>query len=472
MKKSELFFSFLLIPVDFAMIVFAAFLTHSLRFSGIITGIKPAIYTFTLKEYLVWSALGALISMGVFALNGLYNLKTTRGGLREAYRVFISISAVMMALIVLLFFQREFFSSRFIFLVVWALAIIFVVLGRLIIRLSQRSFLKYGYGVHRVAIIGNETIGKALINTYKRQPRMGYKIMAHILPLKNRNVIGFLENILQRKGLDEVIQCSPYLTKKEILKIVDWCDTNNVVYKFAPDLLGTQATNIDIETVSGIPIVELKDTPLDGWGRIFKRIFDMLLSFCFILLLSPVMIATAIAIKLDSKGPVFFSRLDDNRPLKRVGQKGDLFRYFKFRSMKPKTNNLRYTVLAKQNMRKGTPMVKIKDDPRITRVGKFIRRFSIDELSEFFLVLVGKMSLVGPRPHLPEEVAKYKKHHKRVLKIKPGITGLAQISGRSDLDFEEEVRLDTYYIENWSPRLDLWILLRTPLAVLKKRSAE
>jgi lipopolysaccharide/colanic/teichoic acid biosynthesis glycosyltransferase len=116
--------------------------------------------------------------------------------------------------------------------------------------------------------------------------------------------------------------------------------------------------------------------------------------------------------------------------------------------------------------------VKIKNDPRVTRVGRFIRRFSIDELAEFFLVFIGKMSLVGPRPHLPEEVAKYKKHHKRVLKIKPGITGLAQISGRSDLDFEEEVRLDTYYIENWSPRLDLWTLLKTPMAVLKKRKAE
>jgi len=126
----------------------------------------------------------------------------------------------------------------------------------------------------------------------------------------------------------------------------------------------------------------------------------------------------------------------------------------------------------KNNLRKGTPMVKIKNDPRVTAVGKFIRRFSIDELAEFFLVFIGKMSLVGPRPHLPEEVAKYKKHHKRVLKIKPGISGLAQISGRSDLDFEEEVRLDTYYIENWSPRLDLWILLKTPMAVLKKRKAE
>ena len=123
-------------------------------------------------------------------------------------------------------------------------------------------------------------------------------------------------------------------------------------------------------------------------------------------------------------------------------------------------------------MRGDGPMVKIKDDPRITRIGGFIRRWSIDELPELFLVLKGDMSLVGPRPHLPEEVAKYEHHHKKVLTLKPGITGMAQISGRSDLSFEEEVKLDTYYIENWSLLFDLSILFRTPIAVVRGRKAE
>ena len=136
-------------------------------------------------------------------------------------------------------------------------------------------------------------------------------------------------------------------------------------------------------------------------------------------------------------------------------------------------HSLRYTDEYKEkNTREEGPLVKIKDDPRITKVGKFIRRFSIDELPEFFLVFIGRMSLVGPRPHLPEEVSGYKKHHKKVLTIKPGITGMAQISGRSDLNFEDEVRLDSYYIENWSIWLDLYILLKTPWAVLKKRKTE
>jgi len=470
MKKSELFFSFLLVPVDFAMILLAVFFAYYLRFSESFTDIKPVIYNFSFREYMFWGSVVTLVCLGIFALTGLYNLKTTRGGLREAYRVFISISTAMMALIVLLFFQRELFSSRFIFLAVWLLAIIFVILGRFAIRTIQRTLLKYGYGIHRVALIGNGNAGKILAKKYKREPRLGYKVMAHILP--EDNIIQRLDLARLRRGVDEVIQCSLDLAQKEVLKIVDYCDVHHLVYKYVPDMLGAQVTKLDIETVSGIPIVELKDTPLDGWGRIFKRITDIVFSVTLVILTSPIMFATAIAIKLDSKGPIFFSRLDDNKPLKRVGQHGNLFRYFKFRSMRPKCDHLRYTILAKQNIRRGTPMVKIKNDPRITRVGRFIRRFSIDELGEFFLVFIGKMSLIGPRPHLPEEVAKYKKHHKRVLKIKPGITGLAQISGRSDLDFEEEVRLDTYYIENWSPRLDLWILLKTPMAVLKKRKTE
>ena len=179
-----------------------------------------------------------------------------------------------------------------------------------------------------------------------------------------------------------------------------------------------------------------------------------------------------IIIKLDSRGPVFFSRRDDGSYLYRVGEGGTPFKYFKFRSMIPNSDSMRYKELADLNIRGEGPMVKIKDDPRVTRFGKVIRRWSIDELPELFLVFMGRMSLVGPRPHLPEEVAKYENYHRKTLTIKPGITGLAQVSGRSDLPFDEEAKLDIYYIENWSLLLDISILFKTPLAVFKHRAAE
>jgi lipopolysaccharide/colanic/teichoic acid biosynthesis glycosyltransferase len=154
--------------------------------------------------------------------------------------------------------------------------------------------------------------------------------------------------------------------------------------------------------------------------------------------------------------------------VKRVGQKGKLFPFYKFRTMKPNTHNLRYQELAHLNTREGTPMVKIKNDPRVTKIGRIMRKTSLDELPQLINVLKGEMSLVGPRPHLPEEVANYQKHHKFVLTIKPGITGMAQVSGRSDLDFEQEVKLDSFYIENWSLLLDLKILVQTILVVFKR----
>jgi len=200
----------------------------------------------------------------------------------------------------------------------------------------------------------------------------------------------------------------------------------------------------------------------------------MIGSLFFIILFSPIMLLAAIIIKADSPGPVIYKN-------KRVAKNG-AFKLFKFRSMinqycvgddygSAAALELEKKLIQEKNTKTG-PVYKISGDPRLTGVGKFIRRWSIDELPQFFNVLYGNLSLVGPRPHQPREVAKYERHHKKVLTVKPGLTGLAQISGRSDLSFEDEVKLDSYYIENWSLKLDLSILLRTPLAIIKGRRAE
>ncbi|PIT94017.1 hypothetical protein COU00_01255, partial [Candidatus Falkowbacteria bacterium CG10_big_fil_rev_8_21_14_0_10_43_11] len=187
------------------------------------------------------------------------------------------------------------------------------------------------------------------------------------------------------------------------------------------------------------------------------------------------LIIFAILIKLESRGPAIYQN-------ERVSKDG-IFKTYKFRSMQLQhcigeeyRNNdealeLEAKLIVTQNTKEG-PLYKIANDPRLTKVGKFIRRFSIDELPQFFNALFGTMSIVGPRPHQPREVALYQRHHKKVLAIKPGITGLAQISGRSDLNFEEEVKLDIYYLENWSLWFDVVIMLKTPIAILRKRKAE
>jgi len=471
MKRSELFFSFLLVPLDFAMIVLAGISAYYIRYADFFQQFRPIIFDLEFKGYIKIVLLIAFFWLIIFALAGLYNIKSARKLVKETYRVVLACSTGLMLIVILIFIRRELFDSRFIVLAGWILAIIYISFARSLIRLIQRALFKHGIGVHKIILIGNSKTTDNLIHEFSSQKSSGFEVVKRLRDFSIETAQELTE-FLKSKEVDEIIQSDPNLSKAEILRLYDFADEHHLTFKYAADLLGAKVLKTEVAEIAGIPIVEVKKTPLDGWGRIVKRICDIIGSLILIIITSPIMILAAIAIKTDSHGPVFFSCRDDGNPLYRVGQASKLFLYFKFRSMLPGTDNMRYNELADKDLRAGSPMVKIKNDPRITRVGKFIRRWSIDELPELFLVLVGKMSLVGPRPHLPEEVAKYEHHHKKVLTIKPGMTGLAQISGRSDLTFEDEVKLDNYYIENWSLLLDLALLLRTPVAVVKGRKAE
>lgn len=471
MKRSELFFSFLLVPLDYAMIVLAGLAAYYLRFSDFFKGLRPVIFKLPINDFLkVLLPLG-LLWVIIFSFSGLYNIRSARKLFKEIYRVILACSTGFMLVVILIFIRRELFDSRFIILAGWILAIVFVSFGRALIRLIQRGLYKAGVGVKKIVVVGASKTADALIGYFFQNRSFGYEVVKRIRDFELATAQELAE-FLHLKEFDEIIQADPNLSKAETLRLYDFADENHIAFKYVADLLGTKVLKTEFTELAGIPIMEVKKTPLDGWGRIAKRIFDILASLILIIIFSPLMLLTALIIKLESPGPVFFSKRDDGSQLFRVGQGGKLFSYLKFRSMRDKSDSMRYNELADKNIRKDGPLVKIPDDPRITGVGKFIRRFSIDELPEFFLVLKGDMSLVGPRPHLPEEVAKYGRNHKKVLTIKPGITGMAQISGRSDLSFEEEVKLDTYYIENWSIFLDLTIILRTPLAILKRRGAE
>ncbi len=471
MKRSELFFTFLLLPLDFIMIILAGLSAYYIRFAQFTTGIRPVIFNLPFGNYFKALVVIAFLWLVIFAFAGLYNIKDARKLAKEVYRVILACSTGLMLIVVLIFVRRELFDSRFIVLAGWILAIIYISFSRVFVRFIQRALFKYGIGVHKVVLVGNSQTTDNLINFYSTNKDAGVDVVKRLRNFELETAQE-LENFLKIKEVDEVIQSDPNLSKAEVLRLYDFADEHNVTFKYAADLLGAKVLKTEVAETAGIPVVEVKKTPLDGWGRIVKRIFDIVCSAIIIIIVCPILLLAAIIIKLDSPGSIFFSRRDDGSPVYRVGQGGKLFHYFKFRSMVPGTDSLRYKELAENNLRDDGPMVKIKDDPRVTRVGKFIRRWSIDELAELFLVLKGDMSLVGPRPHLPEEVAKYERHHKKVLTVKPGITGLAQISGRSDLTFEEEVKLDTYYVENWSVLLDLAILMRTPWAVVRGRKAE
>lgn len=470
MKRSEIAFGIIKIPVDFLMTLLAFIVGYYLRtFPNLIPGITLDLdlTQFTpLDQYVNFSAGAAILLFLLFVVNGMYSLKSSVRLGKEVGKVIVLTATWILLIIAYFFIIREFPFSRLALGYSWFLTIVFITCGRIFIHLIQRMLLNVGIGQRRVIFLGENDISKTLYRKFSKDKHF------HLIGIIDEGDIADLEKIIRTKNVEELIQTKSDMSKTYSEKMLELCRANHVLYHFVPDLVQVQRTNIDISSPGGIPLISLKPTALDGWGKVVKRLFDIFGSIVGLILFSPIFLVTAIAIKLDSKGTIFFKYLDDGSRVKRVGQYGKLFNFYKFRSMHPNTHNLRYTELADQNTRAGTPMVKIKDDPRVTRVGKFIRKTSIDELPQLWNVLKGEMSLVGPRPHLPEEVEKYEKHHKFVLALKPGLTGLAQIAGRSDLDFEKEIKLDTYYIENWSLWMDIKIILKTFVVVFKGKAAD
>ncbi|MBI3671387.1 sugar transferase, partial [Candidatus Azambacteria bacterium] len=303
-----------------------------------------------------------------------------------------------------------------------------------------------------------DSISGLLADEMKQKPGFGYEVVQKVSNID----LNYIQKIIEEKKIETVVVGQSDYPADAMVALAELCQLSRINFKFAPTIFQALATNINIDTLSGVPLMEVKYTSLDGWGKITKRAMDIFGSIFGIIFLSPFFIIIAILIKLDSRGPVFVR-------LKRVTQ-GREFDLYKFRSMIENAEEMKKELIF-QNERKDGPLFKIKDDPRITIVGRFIRRTRIDEFPQLFNVLRGEMSLVGPRPHQPDEIERYEKHHKKVLMIKSGMTGMAQVSGSSDLPFDEEVKLDVYYIENWSLFLDLKILLRTFIVLFKDKSA-
>ncbi|NTV41534.1 MAG: sugar transferase [Candidatus Moranbacteria bacterium] len=474
-KKSELIFSAIQVPIDALMIFLASLSAFAIRNIPEILALKPKLYNFPLKSYLLAVLMLIPVMLLIYAMEGLYDLKVTRKFWREAIKVFSATSIALVVVIVTIFLKREFFSSRFIILAGWILAVVFVITGRYILKKIQKWLLSSkGIGVYEVLLIGSNGKMDKVKKIIEKDSALGYHIVGHI----ECGSIRMIREIREKEGLDEIIVCDSTLTDSEQEKLLDYCAINNISYKFIPTTL--QTARLEAGIFSGEPIIEVRNTPLEGWGKILKRSFDIVASIFLIILFAPLMGLVALLIKLESffekkkAGPIIYKN-------ERIGGDGKKFDVYKFRYMKwdlctdPNTLEGRKAIeyekklIKERSSRKG-PLYKIKNDPRKTRVGAFIEKYSIDELPQFFNVLRGDMSLVGPRPHQQREVDKYSEYHRRLLTIKPGVTGMAQVSGRSDLQFEDEYKLDVYYIENWSLWQDIQICLKTVLVLFKRRS--
>jgi len=460
MKRSEIFFDAILVPLDFLAVFLAGIFAYSLRVSPSLRAIRPVLFEVNLpiNIYVGLVALAAVITIIVFAALGLYSMQVNRPGIDEFTRILAGTSLSAAGIIIWLFLRAQNFESRFILVAAWLATIILATLFRRLVRIFRVYLYGYGIGVHRVVLIGSSDLSKQFISRFEDTKKIGYKVTGQLQSFNLEK----LNAIRDSFGIDEIIQCDPQASNQESLEILDYCENYKIDYKYVPNLYSTRTSNVLTRTLAGFPIVELRRTPLDGWGRVFKRAFDLIIAVAGLVILSPFFAIIACIISWDSEGPIFFKQ-------KRVGRNQKTFRIVKFRTM-VKDAEERKKELMHLNERSG-PLFKIKNDPRITRVGRILRKYRIDELPQLWNVIRNEMSLIGPRPHLPEEIGQYRKEHLKLFTLKPGMTGLAQVSGSSDLSFDDEANIDIQYIEQWNPKLDLQVFLRTLRRLLWDRSA-
>lgn len=460
----EILFGILKVPLDMAGVVLALVVAYRLREASIdlVPGVQllePATTLPTLAHYMtsfVEPSVGIFIVAA--ALLGLYSLRIHRGGWWQTGRL-LEAACLWLVLVMGWFFliRKELFFSRV--LLVHSTLFIFLLTGmlRAALLIVQRALLSMGFGVRSVVTIGRTPVAVSVEHLLQRDRH--YRYIGHFIRHDD------LRSVITTTDIDLVLHTDPHPQDADTHSLIEQCRSDHIDYAFFPPVLTDSPHQLAVERMGLLPLIRFRPTPLDGWGRVWKRACDVLGSLALLVVLSPVLLLLAAVIVLDSGFPVFYVS-------RRVGLGGKkTIPVIKFRTM-VRDADARKEEVAALNHRTDGPLFKAKNDPRITRTGRFLRRWSLDEFPQLLNVLLGHMALVGPRPHLPQEVSRYSPYQRRVFAICPGMTGLAQVSGRSDLSFEEEVRLDLQYIEEWSPLLDFWILWRTAFVIVGRKGAD
>ncbi len=417
----------------------------------------------------IWVVVGLIV---IFVLRGLYRIRLTGSWFRQAWTIMSSATVGLTFLIAYYFVFPAVSASRLLVPFVWAAVIVVLCVGRLIVSGGMGILYRLGLGETRLLVVGSGRLGKMVMQHIVANPTLGYSIVGFLHDMnetpsdfgrfKMLGTIDDLGMVIRSMQIDEVIIALPSHLNQHAIRSVKMCERLGTSFKLIPDLYEMSLSRIDMETIEGIPLIGIKQASLNSAQRFITRLVDVCISTLVLVIGSLLWLFIALLVRLSSPGPVIYRQ-------ERIGFKGKPFITYKFRSMYQDADQ-RLALLLAQNEAKG-PLFKMKEDPRITLIGKFLRRTSLDEIPQLFNVLKGDMSLVGPRPPLRREVEQYEEWQKGRLEMQPGMTGLWQVRGRSDISFDEGVLMDLYYIENWSMRLYFQILLRTIPVVLFSRGA-
>jgi exopolysaccharide biosynthesis polyprenyl glycosylphosphotransferase len=463
----------ILIFIDLTLINLAFALSYYLRYDlELFRGIDPVNYV-PYSAYLGLQVGYTAVLLVTLQLERAWNLRRGTSWLDEVYAIINGTTTGMAITLVVIFGIRPLAFSRLLFLYVSVLTVLFLSANRLIRRTVAGQRRKRGIGVDHTLIVGGGEVARAVMRTLVARPDLGYQVVGFLEPdpSKGGDVIGRFQRlgdmddlsaILVEYKVTEVIITLPSSYNRMIQQVVRICRSAGARARLVPDFFHLSLNQVDVDSLGGIPLLGMREISLERGPRLIKRIIDIIGALCALLIFSPVMGLVALAIRLENDGPILFRQ-------ERLGEKSKPFDVIKFRSMRVGAEAEQES-LAALNEADG-PIFKIKDDPRSTRVGRFIRKTSLDELPQFINVLRGEMSLVGPRPPLESEVAEYQSWQRKRLQVKPGMTGLWQVSGRSDLTFDEMCLLDIYYIENWSLWLDVRLILRTIPMIFIRRGA-
>ncbi len=424
----------------------------------------------TLDAYQFIQVALMVVLLIVFKLQGLYEDRLRMSWVDQAGIVIGGTTVGVAIMIVPVFYYRLYAFSRLIFLYAWLGIIVLLALARFLEQILRAYLRKRGIGLVRLLVVGAGPLGRMIMRNIVAQPDLGYDVVGFVDSEREEDIARFkalggldeLPHVLRHQAVQEAIIALPSASHKRIAEVMMQCQKQRVHFRLVPDFYELSLSQVDISEINGIPLIGVRDVSIQGWNLLVKRFIDVGVSITVLVLLSPLIALISLAIKLGSPGPILFAQT-------RMGRGGRPFTCYKFRSMRQGADD-EIEQLSELNEADG-PIFKMRKDPRLTRMGKVMRRLSLDELPQIYNVLLGDMSLVGPRPPIPYEVEQYEDWHRRRLEASPGLTGLWQVSGRSELSFDEMGLLDVWYIENWSLGLDVKILFRTIPAVLLAKGA-
>ena len=453
-----------LIGVDLFAGYAALLLAHYLRFASGAFGYEEL---HPLRSYLGMAAIQSIVLPLVFAAHNMYRPRRLISWLDELYGVFTCFSiTTVLVMVASAFLWRDFGPSRLLVAVLWFLGIVLIYTARAVVLTAQVWLRSRSGGRDRVLIVGEGERARLVLQKILQARRLGYQpVGCLVAPGSDGGEIDLpvlgttldLGRVIREQRVDDVIVAMPTLSHEQMVELVSLCQGERVNIRVYPDLFQMLSSGVETLDLGGLPLLTVRDTALRGWNVVVKRTIDLVGAAVGLVLLSPPLLLIGFLVKLTSPaGPVFHCQ-------ERVGLDGRAFQCIKFRSMHPEAE------------KETGPIWATPDDPRRTRLGGFLRRFSLDELPQLINVLLGEMSLVGPRPERPHFVEQFRRtvpgywdRHRE----KGGITGWAQVHGlRGNTSIEERTAYDLWYVENWTPWLDVKIILKTPFAALRDRNA-